>query len=331
MGETEEPGQPADNPSDPARLPDRVDHQHNPAQWDAEQHRRFQEFQEFQQFQRFQQYLQATGGQPGNGQPGPQDPPTPPAPPASPRQPGPPGQPLAYPPVPGHPPTHDVGTQIAGLRQQLAQLTDTQIRIDRAVNPPWWRKVLRSRLIRWLAGLLVLIILAIWGVPTLINHYFGSPGSSGHTGTPQPNSVIKEHEYFPGVYNAVQDVYKAVGDVSRAQQVCQAFSDGAQAQFAAAAGTDTCVHAIQALHTQVTDLGNYGAESDPILRGLPQPTGGQHTFTVPSCWVKVSGGPTLGTFTLTQLPTQQWEITGYTTQGACPPTTSASAPTTPTS
>ncbi|HWE89065.1 MAG TPA: hypothetical protein VG317_06330 [Pseudonocardiaceae bacterium] len=328
MAENEGPDGPAEDPgssSHPARLPEPVNQQ----PLDAEQLRRFQEFQEFQQFQRFQQYLQATQGdgfQAAGGQP-------PPSPP--------PGQPLPYPPAPYPPaptqPVQDVGSQLAGVQQQLVRLTETQIRIDLAVNPPWWRKLLRSRLIRWLVALLVLALIAIWGVPALIQHYFG--GNSGTSaGTPRPNSVLQEHEYATGVYDAVQSVYKAVADPGRALKVCEVFSDSAQQQFATAnhvAATANpaadCVQALAILRGQITDQVNYGGEADPNLRDLPEPGSGQQTFTVPSCWVSVSGGPALGNFTVTQVSTGQWAITGYTTDATCPPSAANTAPPTPTS
>lgn len=317
-------------------------------EWDAEQQRRFRDFQEFQQFQRFQEYLrnldqrQGSGPTPGQApgqqaidQPAPDQPTVPggelavpgPARPLSPTQPAAPAPPSGPPPQVAAQ-AHDVGAQLAQVREQLAELTETQRRIDRTVNPPWWRRVSRSRPVRWLVIAVLVIIVGIWGVPLLINHYFGNGGSTGSGGATNPGTVGEQHGYFSGPRQAVQAVYDSISGVNPdTAQVCGALSAQAVRDFAAATGTQTCTQAIGVLAKRITDSG-YGDNADQAVRTLPEaPASGQSPVTVYACAVPVTGGPTLGTFTLTLHAAGQWEVTGYLGPATCNPP----APTTGTS
>jgi hypothetical protein len=235
------------------------------------------EYRRFQEFQRFQDYQRFTQGQPGNL----------PAP------------------APHH---HELATHLADMRQQLA-------RIEKVTNPPTWQKVLRNKWLHRLAWLIVLIVLATWGVPTLIHHYFGNNDSgTGPAALPLPkgqSGVLPE-----GPHQAVADVYMFIAE-NQPTDACLIFSGPAGRQFAATVGTQTCEQAATTLYRQVTDKAAYAS---PLLTSLPSPQGA--TMTISSCSFAVSGGPRLGTFTLTQ-QNQGWEITKY---AAGPTPCPASAP-----
>jgi hypothetical protein len=235
------------------------------------------EYRRFQEFQRFQDYQRFSQGQPGN-------------------------QPV---PAPHH---HELATHLADMRQQLA-------RIERVTNPPTWQKVLRNKWLHRLVWLVALIVLATWGVPALIHHYFGNSDSgTGPAALPLPkgqSGVLPE-----GPHQAVADVYMFIAE-NQPTDACLIFSGPAGRQFAATFGTRTCEQAATMLYGQVTDKATYGS---PLLTPLPSPQGA--TMIISSCSFAVSGGPRLGTFTVTQ-QNQGWEITGY---AAGPTPCPASAP-----
>lgn len=252
----------------------------------ADEYRRFQEFQRFQDYQRFVE---------------------------SQRQPAPP--PAL--PVPVH---HDMAEQLAGVRQHLAELSATQGQINRTLNPPTWQKVLRNKWLHRLVWLIVIVVLATWGVPKLIHHYFGTSDAAG--GGPSAALPLPKGQsgVLPqGPHQAVADVYTFIAE-NYPTQACFIFSTPAARQFATAAGTSTCAAAVAAIHGQVGDKDAY---AEPDLTPLPSPSG--DTMTISSCDFPVTGGPRLGTFTLTKQQ-QGWEITRYEAPAPCPTPTSASAP-----
>lgn len=236
----------------------------------------YRRFQEFQRFQDFQRFSQA-GQQP------------PPAPVAQ-------------------QPHQELATQLSDMRQQLA-------RIERVTNPPTWQKILRNKWLHRLVWLVVLIVVATWGVPTLVEHYFGNhdADSTGPAALPLPkgqSGVLPE-----GPHQAVADVYMFVAE-NQPTAACLIFSTAAAGQFATHNDAATCPAAVTALSGQVTDRADYG---QPDLTILPSPQG--NTMTISSCSFTVSGGPRLGTFVLTKQE-QGWEITAYDGAAPCP----ASAP-----
>lgn len=236
---------------------------------DAEEYRRFQEFQRFQDYQRFvtAQQQNRNGHLPV---------------PAAPRQ---------------HEQQHAIQTELQGMRQQLA-------RIERVANPPLWQKILRNRWLHRAAWLVIVIILAVWGVPALIGHYFGNHQTpSGPADLPAPKN--QSHEYAQHPDDAVTDVYLFTA-TKVPNLACFEFTSTAARQFAQAFDAPTCDAAITALAAQVTDAGSY---QDPVL------TAHRGAFTSPmtisSCDFIIQGGPVLGTFTVTQQPDQTWAITAY--------------------
>jgi hypothetical protein len=277
--DNEQPGQPGQ--PGPGNLPDVPEQP--PAGVDPETFRQFQEFQRFQQFQRF---TQAT--------------------------------PQAAPPWTAEggnlepvPPGPDVHGHLAAVRTQLQQLQDSQAKIERATNPPLWRKILRSTPLRWAVGLLVLILIAIWGVPALIQHYVGGGGTpTNNAGKP---TSIQDSGQLPGApYDAIADVYLFPAEGLAPDKSCLLFSAGAAKSFAQAFGTSSCPAAFINIAGQITDKDTY---SDPDMSMLPVATG--TTITVSSCDFDVEGGPRLGTFTVTRVA-KGWQITSYQAQQACP-------------
>jgi hypothetical protein len=266
-----------------------------PAGVDPETFRQFQEFQRFQQFQRFTQ-----------GQQGQQSPP-PAAPPWTAE-----GGNIE--------PAHPVHHQLGQVQQQLHEIRQSQAKIERATNPPLWRKILRSTPFRWAVGLLVIALIAIWGVPALVQHYVGG-GTDQHTNPAgKPISIQQSGQLAGAPYDAVADIYLFPAEGLAPDKSCLTFTASAAKSFAQAFGTSSCVAAFTKIASEITDKDAY---SDPDTSRLPSnPTG--NTVTVDSCDLGVSGGPRLGTFTVTHVE-KGWQITGYQAQQPCP------APPTPTS
>jgi len=272
--------------------------------WSAEQIRRFQEF------QRFQAYLRFSEGQGGpQQQPGGELVPVQPAQSPPPGAPGPFGVPAVQQPL---------DAQLAGMREQLD-------RIERVANPPWWRKLLRSRLVRWPVLLLILAAIGVWGVPALVNHYIGgSAAPAGGPGAQLPAPKTASGELPQKAKDAVAELYRAIGE-NAPGYACFLFDQQTSVAFGNAFGVAGCEAAVPLIHQRLTDPNSY---SEPDLSQLPNQTATQTTMTISSCQFTVSGGPRLGTFTLTKVSDGGWEITGYTAQQPCPSTTTpTTAPT----
>jgi hypothetical protein len=314
-----------------------------PPGMDADEYRRFQEFQRFQDYQRFvqgQQPPQPQVPQPGMPQPGMPQPgmpqpgmPQPGMPQPGMPQPGMPQPGMPQPGVqpggglvplqPGQPAPYGIEHHLSGMQQQLAELTASQARIERVTNPPTWQKILRNKWLHRLLWLVIIILLATWGVPKLVHHYFGgeTDTSGGSAALPLPkeqSGELPEH-----AHDAVYDVYLFIAG-NHPVQACFPFSNTAAVQFANAAGTgNDCQKAVTQLHSQLTNANAYANTSLsqlPIVQGT--------TVVVSSCDFDVTGGPRLGTFTVTQ-QSQGWEITDYAAPAPCPPPTSGTSTSTP--
>ncbi|HWC79440.1 MAG TPA: hypothetical protein VG756_05685 [Pseudonocardiaceae bacterium] len=312
-----------------------------PEDWDADQVRQFQEFQRFQAYLRFTQSQQEAddtppsglpsqpgevSGQPGvpgrpgdfPGQPGGFPGPVPGAVPGMPMPPGPGGELVptgGNQPVPGQPPggaypPGQLEAQLSDMRAQLA-------RIERAANPPWWKKLLRSRLVHWVIVLIVLAAIGFFVVPAVVNHYFGAKPAPGGAGAALPAPKTESGELPKSPNDTVGDLYLFVAG-NNADNACFLFDTATAAHFATAFHAPTCPAAITALNKQATDPTAYGY---PNLSLLPEARPGQVSTTIDSCQFTVSGGPRLGTFALTRQSDGGWEITGYTAQSECPQTT----------
>lgn len=280
-------------------------------EWNAEQIRQFQEFQRFQAYLRFTESQGVPPEQQSGGELVPVQPHQPPDTPVIP-----PGTPGVPPGTPGVPPALPLDAQLASMREQLA-------RIERAANPPWWRKLLRSRLVRWPILLLILAAIGIWGVPALVNHYIGgSAAPAGNGGLPVPKGqspvlYTSANASVQGLYIEIAEATGQPGD-RHPGSACLRFSDSAAAAFARQFGAPNCQAAITTLHGQLTDQQAYEATD---LSALPEATTTQQAITISSCQYQVTGGPALGTFLLTRQQSAGWLITGYTPPAACPSTT----------
>ncbi|HEX5407631.1 MAG TPA: hypothetical protein VFX16_35610 [Pseudonocardiaceae bacterium] len=274
--------------NEPPALPSGADEPTPPRGLDAAEYRRFQEFQRFQDYQRF--VRQQGGGPPTN---------------------------LPVPVQPGtvHEP-HPVEAQLAGMQQQLA-------RIERVTNPPLWQKILRNKWLHRAVWLVIIVVLATWGLPKLINHYFGggtdqNPAAPGNLPLPKNQSrELAQHQD-----DAVTDVYLFIA-LKQPEHACFYFVGAAGQEFANAVGASTCTAAVQKLERQVTDPGTYQAPILTAQRDLTSPT-----MAIRSCDFEIGGGPLLGNFVVTQQPDQTWGITSYSKgPSTCPATTIPAPPT----
>ena len=259
----------------------------------ADEYRRFQEFQRFQDYQRFVESQRA--GSPAHVR----------------------ATTNPWAPVP---PEHDVAAQLAGVRQHLAELSVAQTQINRTLNPPLWQKILRNKWLHRAAWLVIIVIIATWGVPVLVQHFFGDNGSSANESPFKPkteNGLLP-----PDPKREVAAMYKFVARNDTGNG-CFVFSAPAAAEFARAWGVSTCAQAINTLAAQVKDPDPYALTDLSLIQEPRYAT----TMTISSCSYAVVGGPRLGTFTMTRQDTG-WLITGYARpEPSCPtPTTTASAP-----
>jgi len=257
----------------------------------ADEYRRFQEFQRFQDYQRFVESQRANSAAPVPA-------------------------PGAMPAVPEH---HDVAAQLAGVRQHLAELSATQTQINRTLNPPLWQKILRNKWLHRAAWLVIIVIVATWGVPVLVQHFFGDNGSSANQSPFKPkteNGLLP-----PDPKREVAAMYKFVARDDTGNG-CFVFSATAAAEFGRAWGVSTCAQAINKLATQVTNPDTYALTDLTLIQEARYAT----TMTISSCSYTVVGGPPLGVFTMTRQDTG-WLITGYTSQPPCPTPTPTAPPT----
>lgn len=221
-----------------------------------------------------------------------------------------------------HAPVTAVHKQLTGIHARLDEVLASQQRTERAVNPPVWKKLLRSRLVSWLVVLAVLIAGGIW----VLQHFFGSR-TQGPAATPQPvdrpGAVAlggtHPDETVIGIYHNV-----AAGN---ARDVCVVFTDAGKRQFAADNGVPTCEDAVRKLHAQVTDVTAYN-NSLVSSRDVGVDDGDSYqrnSFVVTSCAAGITGGPRLGEFALVRAPNRTWIVAGHRNE-SCPssPTTSTS-------
>jgi hypothetical protein len=256
-----------------------------PRGMDIEEYRRFQEFQRFQDYQRFVQAQQ-----------GPQPP--------APIPPGPPGE---------LPPHSELESQIVGMRQQLS-------RIERVTNPPTWQKILRNKWLHRLLWLVVIVLLATWGVPKLIHHYFGGTDQPGGTAALHPGEIQGSGRLATNPKDGVAAVYHIVAEAPP-DEACLEFSPAARAEFARDLGAPTCLQAVRHIHAELdrAAVNAYAFVQVPDSALVRNGTSAQ----VSSCGMTIDAGPRLGLFTLTQDSSDEWLITGHSREpDPCPaPTT----------
>lgn len=255
----------------------------SPATPTPEQLREFEEFRRFQEFQRWQRDGSASPA-PSTGQ---QQPPA----------------------APGE--HAGVQTELAGMREQLSALTESTSRVERATNPPLWKRALRSGWMRWLAGLVVVLVAA----SLAYNHFFPSDDASGNPAANHPGNQqdVQQRSGGESPKEAVAQIYRDIGSAAESpadaagygKNSCLLyFTDQAARKFGHQLGATDCVSAFGKVR-----VANTAAYQDVSLAALPMPPANTRTVTIDSCKIGVSGGPRLGTFTLTKNDGDKWLIT----------------------
>jgi hypothetical protein len=272
----------------------------------AEEYRRFLEFQRFQEYQRFVETQQRTGSNLPV--------------PITPSQPAHPAQPPAQSSVPPPPPPPHAGLEahLAGMRQQLA-------RIEKVTNPPTWQKILRNKWLHRAIWLVIIVALASWGVPKLIQHYFGGndQAAAGSGAALHPGEIQGSGRLETNPKDAVAAVYHIIAE-SPPDTACLEFSVPARAQFATDLHAPTCLQAVRTIHAGLNAAGvdAYSFVEVPDAALVQQGA----TATISSCAMGVDAGPRLGLFTLTQDGQQEWRITGHSNEpNPCPALTTTTA------
>ncbi|MGW4525949.1 hypothetical protein [Amycolatopsis sp. NPDC004378] len=241
---------------------------------------------EFRQFQQFQDYLKFTQAQQGN-QPAP--------PPDAGMVQAPPTQPATQ--SGGQPPVIPPGYQLVPAERRRA---------------PKWLSWLGKKVIAWVLAIVILGLAGTW----LYNHFFPSDAgkSSAQLAQEGGGTYHTNHVFSKNPYEAVRFVYQDIAQGS-VEDACGRFvyNPGThvdiQSKFARDVGQNDCRQAVQYLHSQVQpkDRNDY-AESVPSYVSEPLPG---DVVTIDSCSFPITGGPALGTFTVTKVDMGQWLITNH--------------------
>lgn len=298
-------------PPGPDERPAQPEPGDEPPRLDPEQWRQFQEFQRFQEYLRFTQGEGAGQTGNGSGQPGSEltewrasQRPVP----AQPRDAVPyAGSPEAPTPPTGQPQLHN---QLAGMQQQLAQLTEAQQAAERRANPPLWRKVLRNK---WLHRLVVLAILLTLG-PWIVSSLIGSDDKAQEDAkTARPGTRVEKNTREKTPQDAVTFVYDEAAYLmdypdprAAAAKPCgRAFYPQGAAEFARVLGQPTCEQALISMAKQVTDPDRYELPSIPGVYGQLR------EVRLGACQITVAGGPPMGEFDLKKDERGNWAISGF--------------------
>lgn len=213
-------------------------------------------------------------------------------------------------PDPGQPAQDEsLRSELAGVREQLTALAQSQQRVERATNPPLWKRVLHSTPVRWVAGLLLLLALGSWA----FNHYLGGSGDEDNPQAKRPpvRSQAQARVGMESPKDAIAQVYRNIGSAAAdpsaagtyAKNACLIFTEPAARKFGRQLGAPSCQQAFG--HTKVSDPDSYEQVS---LAELPQVPDNAKTTTIDSCSFEVTGGPRLGKFTLRLGSSGKWLI-----------------------
>lgn len=243
-----------------------------------------EQLRQFQQFQQFQDYLKFTEAQQQGLVP------TQPAQPVT--------QQYGQPPVPPGPPPGEL------------------VRAPRPRVPRWLRR-LGGKLLAWV----IVIVLICVGATIAYRQIFPSDAGEdtatfvqGGGGKYHTNKVLSTNPW-----EAVRAIYDTIGkwyppDL-RVDKACLSMSEQARAEFARNLGYADCGTAVLALNAKVTDSTTYIYAVRPKSSVVPR-----QNMTIHSCWYNISGGPSLGSFTLQEVEMGQWLITGHANSpDPCPP------------
>lgn len=176
----------------------------------------------------------------------------------------------------------------------------------RRIRAPRWLRWLAKKLLSWLIFAVLTVLALYW----LFDAMFGSSSDDGKPvadtgGGKQHDTVLLKRN----PYEAVRSVYDAIAQGKKPSFTCGRFDEDNQIQreFAENLNYRDCAQAARQLHERVDDVNGY-AESIPS--STSKPIKGD-TVTVSSCDFDITGGPALGTFTLTKIEHGQWIITGH--------------------
>jgi hypothetical protein len=299
MAENQPPAQPPGEPPTPPAglpaIPAGAPPSPLPPGLDADEYRRFQEFQRFQDYQRFVQAQQG-GTQPGSAQPDVTQPGT--AQPGS--RPTPYPSPASYQGWPGGPAPLPPG---------------------KPPRPPIWLIILRTKLVRRLITLGVVVLLLY----IAYEHFFGT-GDTNNPAALHPGPVQGSGRLATNPADAVAAVYHLIGENSPTN-ACLEFSAAGRAQFARDLGATTCAAAVTTIYGQLDSTGRQ-AYNEVLVPSTAVTTRGT-AAEVSSCGMSVAAGPRLGVFVVTEDRFQGWQVTGHRSEpNPCPapPTTTVSAP-----
>jgi hypothetical protein len=196
----------------------------------------------------------------------------------------------------------------------------------RPSRPPIWLIILRSKLVRRLITL-GLVVLALY---IAYEHYFGS-SDTNNPAVLHPGPVQGSGRLATNPADAVAAVYHLIGENSPTN-ACLEFSTAAKAQFARDLGAPTCEAAVTAIYGQLDSAGRQ-AYNEVLVPSTAVTTNGS-TAEVSSCGMGISAGPRLGAFVVTEDRFQGWQVTGHRSEpNPCPAasTTTGGAAAPPTS
>lgn len=180
---------------------------------------------------------------------------------------------------------------------------------------PWWKRtlgLLRYKFVRRILYVLLILLLAPYALNAVVDHYLGtgsggSGSGTGNGGVPADSVPVKS----TNPKQAVRGLYNWLGS-SDPERVCGLFEPGGRAAFAQEHGAADCASAAHELNGQITDANSYA-----------NPKFGQDAVTevgdeaqVLGCRIKVSGGPSLGTFKFEREPEGGWVIVAYSKEAA---------------
>lgn len=263
----------ATEPTEPAAPQDAPPPAH---QLDEEQWRQFQEF---QRFQAYLHYSQSQGAPPDGGQP------------TTGQQ------------APAQQPSPESQAELVAIQEQLGQVMASQQRTERELNPPLWKKVLRSHWLYRVLVLVIVIVLASWAY----NHFFGSSDKDNPPVVPAapPGHQGGLNAAPPRPDRTIQSVYAGVA--TKGDATCNLFTTSGKRQFARDFHARNCLDALGKLRSRVTDSNSYSILhfQDAIVHKTAK------TATISSCRADITGGPSLGAFTLQRQPLGGWYVSAH--------------------
>ncbi|WP_130343716.1 hypothetical protein [Herbihabitans rhizosphaerae] len=187
--------------------------------------------------------------------------------------------------------------------QEFQRYREETGQLPPAPKPPLWKRALRSKLVRKLVVLLILLIAAYWAY----QHYFGKNDSdnaieAGGGGRTKTNFVFSDNPMA-----MVRQLYDNVAQ-NIVVDACNRFTDDARQKFTADLGAPSCELAVTTLNSKLTNKHKYSLPRPGSNFTIPP---GAKTIEISSCDLRVEGGPRIGVFVLSEIELGQWIITGH--------------------